>query len=152
MEFNAGDTALVLERHAKPGGGYEVFAICAGNFRRDCRDSHASRGPKLSVVCVLQRQWRRRHELWVHDISTVLGHRERDRRILQPEYAIPAAARPPLIASTLSSIPLKAFARPGHGRSRPLASLPRRGHAEHSRPASWARHQVFRDTVVRLAH
>jgi hypothetical protein len=132
-----------------PEIGHENLIFCAGNFRRDCRDSHASRGSKLSVVCVLQRQRRRRHKLWVHDISTVLDHRERDRRILQPEYAIPASTRPPLIASTLSNIPLRALARPDRGRSRPPASSPRKDRVGHSRSASCARHQAFRDTVAR---
>jgi hypothetical protein len=100
-------SALVLESTATAEIGHENV-IWASSFRRDRRDSHASRSPKLSVVRVLQRKRRGRHKLWVYDISTMHGHGERDRRILQPEYAIPASARPPLIAATLSNIPLRA--------------------------------------------
>jgi hypothetical protein len=57
-----------------------------------------------------------------------------------------------LMSSILSNIPLRASARPGRGRSLPPASSPRKGRVGHSRLASCARHQAFRDIVVRLLH
>jgi hypothetical protein len=61
------------------------------------------------VVRVLQRT-RRRHELWVYNIPTMPGHRERDRRLLRTEYTVPASTRatsidwddPPLLVAVSS--------------------------------------------------
>ena len=72
--------ALVLESTATTEIGHENV-IWASSFRCDRRNSHASRSAKLSVVCLLQCQRRRRHKLRVHDISTVHGDGGWDRRI-----------------------------------------------------------------------
>jgi hypothetical protein len=64
---------------------HEIFAFHAGNCRCDSGDRHAGGGAKLSVVRRLRRL--RQPELWVHNISTVLGCPEWERRLLQRKYA-----------------------------------------------------------------
>ena len=67
------------------------LAFHAGDIRFDGRDRHSGGGPKLSVVCRLRRV--RQPELWVHNLSTVLGCLERERRLLQCQYAIRSPSR-----------------------------------------------------------
>ena len=57
-----------------------TLTVDVGNLCRDHRHWEPCRGPKLSVVCVLQRSQRRRHKLRVHDIPTMHGHSARARQ------------------------------------------------------------------------
>jgi hypothetical protein len=52
-----GEFLTVTELRKPPhlGGGYETLAIHVGNLCRSTQRRDACRGPKLSVVCVLQR-------------------------------------------------------------------------------------------------
>src|SRR5437660_5191484 len=72
--------------------GHETFAIRLGNLRKPRGHRTTCRGPKLSLVRGLRRQWRRRHELRVHNASIMPGHGERDRRFLRSKHAIHTAA------------------------------------------------------------
>src|SRR6516164_4956625 len=101
------ELAFVVEDHRTLGGGYAALAILIGNLRWH-RDRDARRGAKLSLVRGLQwrRHGRRRHELWVHNISTMPGDCSWDWRLLRAEYAIPAptgpASKDPNALSTLN--------------------------------------------------
>jgi len=79
--------------------------ICnhARRYRCNNRPHHSQQSSKLSVVRDLQR-WdgRRRYKLWLHNISTVHGHRARARQLVSTEYAIPAATRTTPIPKALS--------------------------------------------------
>ena len=68
-----------------------ILLFAAGNFRRDGRDRHPRAGAKLSVVRAIQRPGR--HQLRVHDLSTVHGHARRHGRLLQRQYAIRSPRR-----------------------------------------------------------
>jgi len=63
---------------------HEALAASANNLCRFRRHGKERRGPKLSVVCDAE-HGRSSRELRVHDISTMYGHRERDRRVLRAE-------------------------------------------------------------------
>src|SRR5262249_21879564 len=70
---------------------HEALAVNGGNLCRFHRHGKERRGPKLSVVRAL-RYWVLWRELRVYDISTMYGHRERDRRVLHAEQHISANA------------------------------------------------------------
>ena len=95
----------------------KLLLLMLGLCRRSRWHWNTRRGPKLSVVRILQWQaWRRRYKLRVHNVSTMFGHRERDRRLLPTEYAISAStgaafieAAPPvsLLNASCSAIGLR---------------------------------------------
>jgi hypothetical protein len=91
------------ERPRGKGIGHEPFAIRLGNLRKPRGYRATCAGPKLSLVCGLRRQRRRRHELRVHNASTMPGYGERNRRFLRSKHAIFAAAAPAASPSILNS-------------------------------------------------
>jgi hypothetical protein len=74
---------------------------------RPTEHGHARRGPKLSVVCNLQRLRRRRHKLRLHNIPTMHGHRSGNGQLVPTQYAICSSTWTALIqphAKSLSSL------------------------------------------------
>jgi hypothetical protein len=75
----------VLESAVPLEVGHENLVYCAGNFRRDWRDSDTSRSPKLSVVRAIRTDSQRSHELRLYSFSAVPGHYQRDWWVLRPK-------------------------------------------------------------------
>jgi hypothetical protein len=73
------------------GTRHEAVAIHSRNFRCHALRRTIRSGAKLSVVRILWTPFRC-HELWVFNISTMLGNHKRDWRELWGQSNVPARA------------------------------------------------------------
>jgi hypothetical protein len=62
------------------------------DFHRHALRRTTRKGAKLSVVRLLRSRYGRCYELWVRNLSAMLGHGERDRRVLWTQSAVPVRA------------------------------------------------------------
>ena len=72
----------------------EICPVYAQHYRCNNYAEHSTQSSKLSVVRTIRRHFRRRDELWVHDISTMPSYLEWDGRLLRAEYTLRASTRP----------------------------------------------------------
>ena len=86
------ESAFIAEETPNTGAGDEALAVLVGNLCPPTCHRLACRSSKLSLVCNIRRLRRRRYELWLHDISTMHGHREGNGQLMPTEYAVRSSA------------------------------------------------------------
>jgi hypothetical protein len=105
-------SAFVVRTSHRMEASDEATAIHIRDFCGFAELRDIGRRSKLSVVRVLQRLRRWRHQLWLHNTSTMYGDRERYRQPVPTKYTIRRFARTTSVGAKTPSLLNAPFALP----------------------------------------